>query len=69
MREITGPKYLPPISWETKTCPTCKSTGEIDPRFRNWKLCRECKGWGIESPLILGATCGRCNGFGITRSA
>ena len=68
-RKITGPRYLPPVVWETKDCPTCEGTGEIDPRYRNWKICRDCKGWGIETPLVLGVDDERCNGLGITRSA
>ena len=66
--QIKGPKWLQPVNWALKTCPTCGGTRRVADYQGRWVRCPVCLGWGIEPPVWLDSTCYKCRGVGILPS-
>ena len=64
--QIEGPPGAMIVSTTTKTCPTCRGSGEVTTEIaRWWEICDECGGWGKVGMLIAPQTCSSCRGRGM----
>jgi DnaJ-class molecular chaperone len=63
--KIEGPPGALEISVTTRTCPTCRGSGEVATEIaRWWNICDECGGWGKVGMPIAPQTCPSCRGRG-----
>jgi DnaJ-class molecular chaperone len=64
--KIEGPPGALEISVTTRTCPTCRGSGEVATEIaRWWNICDECGGWGKVGMPIAPQTCPSCRGRGM----
>jgi DnaJ-class molecular chaperone len=64
--ELEGPPGIPRISMQTKTCPTCRGSGEVPTDIARWLDIRpECDGWRTVGMMINPSYCPTCRGRGM----
>jgi DnaJ-class molecular chaperone len=64
--KIEGPPGAMMISQRTKTCPTCRGSGNVSVEIaRWWEICPGCGGWGTGGMEINPYTCPDCRGRGM----